>query len=90
MAQKRLGNGSLMKNKRKEPDNESHTNWPDYDGPMTVKIGDQEVELEVAAWIKVADKESKRLNVGDKYFSLSIREKWQPETKPADDDQPPF
>lgn len=79
-----------MKNSRKEAGNESQANWPDYNGPLSVKIGDQEVELEIAAWIQTSDKETKRLNVGDKYFSISVSEKWQPETKPADDDQPPF
>lgn len=79
MAQEKVGNGTLMLNKRKEKDNADHKNWPDYDGPVTITIAGVEGDFEMAAWKKVSDKETKRLVKGETYLSISIRERWKPD-----------
>ena len=75
MAQEKIGSGVLMKNDRKE-DNDKR---PDYTGPATIKVGGVETEYEIAGWVRVATKDSKRLKTGDSYISWQIQEKWKPD-----------
>ena len=62
-----------MKNTYKEEGDKK----PDFTGPATLVIAGVEAEYEIAAWKKIADKETKRLKVGDTYLSFQIQEKWK-------------
>ena len=91
MPQQKLGSGVLMKNSYKEEGD----NKPDFTGPCTLMVNGMDQAAEIAAWIKVATKDSARLKVGDKYFSFQISEEFKkdiPATDKAgdDNDQPLF
>lgn len=89
MPQEKVGSGVLMKNNYKQ-DGDSK---PDYTGPATLIIAGVEAEYEIAAWKKTAQKESKRLKVGDTYLSFQIQEKWKkdiPAAETASDDNVAF
>ncbi len=62
--EKRPYNGTLFKNKDKDPDNEAHSKFPDYKGDGMLDEG-QEVWL--SAWIKEGAK--------GKFLSLSFKPK---------------
>jgi len=92
MAQTKLASGVLMKNDRKIDNDDSDENKkrPDYTGPATVITAGVEVEGEVAAWIKIATKDSARLKTGDKYMSFQVKEKWKGDVPSEEIDQPKF
>ena len=73
MPQTKVGSGVLMKNTYKEEGDKK----PDFTGPATLVIAGVAAEYEIAAWKKIADKETKRLKVGDTYLSFQIQEKWK-------------
>jgi len=58
-------------------------NKPDLTGPATLVIAGVEAEYEIAAWKKIAQKETARLKVGDQYLSFQIQEKWKKEIPAA-------
>jgi hypothetical protein len=92
MAQTKLASGVLMKNDRKIDNDNSDENKkrPDYTGPATVITAGVEVEAEVAAWMNISDKVTKRLKVGDKYLVFQVREKWKGDVPSGDIDEPKF
>ena len=79
MAQEKIGNGTLMINDKKivGDNSESNQRRPSYTGPATVTIAGVQAEYEIAAWLKVAEKDTKRLKKGDEYYTWTISEKWK-------------
>ena len=67
-----------MKNSRKEQGD----NKPDLTGPCTVTVNGVEIEADVAAWVKTANRDSARLKTGDSYYSFVISEKFKKDVTP--------
>ena len=76
MAKNKIGNGTLMINENKiaGDDSEQNQRRPSYTGPATLTIAGVEAEYEIAAWLKVAERDGKRLKKGDKYYTWTISE----------------
>lgn len=92
MAREKVGNGTLMKNDKKVDGDDSETNAlrPDYTGPATITIAGVDAEYDIAAWLKVAQKDTNRLKKGDIYISWTISEKWKSDVPTETVDNPPF